>query len=58
MCLLTSNPISITIQNKTAETVVQVYLQHIYATFGGSLAFKTENRKEVKNELFQKLHLN
>ena len=40
--------------NKTAEKVIHAYLQHIHATFGGSLTQIMNNGKEFKNELFQK----
>ena len=38
-----------------AKTVVQAYLQHIYAIFGGSLTLITEDGKEFKKkEFYQK----
>ena len=41
---------------QTDERVVQAYLQHVYVTFGGSISLTTDNRKELKNTLFQKVH--
>ena len=54
-CILTNYPITIPISDKTAESVVQAYLQHIYAIFGGPLTFINNNGKEIKNELFQEV---
>ena len=51
-------PTAIAIPDRPAETVVQAYLQHIYTTFGGSLAFKTDNRKEVEVTYSKMLPLN
>ena len=55
MCLLTKYPIDIPIPDQAAETVVQVYCQHIYVTLGGSLTLTADNGKELENELFQKV---
>ena len=49
-CLLTYNPMSISIPDKTAENVTIRYLQDIYSTIHGSLAFITNNGKEFKNK--------
>ena len=51
-------PMAILIPNKTLETLVQAYLQHIYATFGGSFTLITDNWKYLENELFQKVASN
>ena len=40
---------------KTDVTVVNIYLQYIYATFGEFLTLITDNGKEFKKELFQKV---
>ena len=42
ICLLTSYPTAIPIPSKTNEMVAQDCLQHIYATFGGSLTLITD----------------
>ena len=42
------------IPGNIAGTVIQAYLQHMYATFSGCLTFITVNRKEFKNELLKK----
>ena len=39
---------------KSAETVVQATYS-IHATFGDSLTFITDNGKEFKNDIFQKV---
>ena len=51
MCLYLLMNYTITIPNKTC---VKAYLQHIYATVGGSLTIIMDSGKEFKNELFQK----
>ena len=54
MCLLTRYSIVIPIPDKTSERLVQVYLQHLYATLSGSLTLIMDNSKELRNDLFQK----
>ena len=46
--LLKNYPIAISILDETAETVVQAYLQHIYAIFGRSLTLIMDNGKIEK----------
>ena len=41
--LLTNFPIAIPLPDKLAETVIQAYLHHIYATFGVPFILVTEN---------------
>ena len=55
MCLLTNNPIAICTPDKTANIVIQIHLQHMYATFGGSFTLISDNGKEFNSELFQKV---
>ena len=54
-CLLRNYSIAITVPDKTAKTVVEAFLQHIYAAFGSLLALITDNMKEFKNELLPKV---
>ena len=43
MCLPTNFPITMPAPDKSTKTVVQAYLQYIYATFIGSLTLITDN---------------
>ena len=58
MCFLTNYPIAIPIPDKHTETVIQEYLKHVYATFGGSQTMITDNGKEFKNDLFKRWQKN
>ena len=51
---LTNFSIAIPIPDRHAETVIQAYLKHIYATFG-RLTMITDNSKEFNNDLFKKM---
>ena len=46
MYLLTNFLTAIPIPDKSEETVIQAYLQHIYVTFSGSIALVTGNGEE------------
>ena len=52
MCLLTDFLVSIPIPDKSVETVIQAYLQHVYGTFSYSHPLNTDSCREIKNELF------
>ena len=54
MCLLTNISLAILIPNKSAERVIQAYLQHLYVSFGDSLTLITDDGRELKNELLLK----
>ena len=54
-CAFTDYLFCIPIPNKEAETVVQAYLKHIYAHFGGSKVLITDNGTEFKNSLFKEV---
>ena len=41
--------------NKTDKTVIQGYLQKVYATFSDSLTLITDIGKDLKNKLFQEV---
>ena len=51
-CVFTDYLFCIPIPNKEAEIVVQAYLKHIYAHFGGSKVLISDNGSEFKNSLF------
>ena len=58
MCLLMNYPIIIPVPNKSAESVIQAYMKEVYTTFGGLLTVITDNGKEFKNQVFQKVEKN
>ena len=43
------------LKSKSAPEVVQVYIDHIYAKFGGSLQVLSDNGMEFKNRLFEQV---
>ena len=46
---------TISIPDKSAETVIYAYLQQVFTTFRGSLILINDNGKEVMSNLFQKI---
>ena len=48
--MLTGYTMAIPIRDKTAETVVTAYRDHVYCIFGGSSSMLTDNGTEFKNE--------
>ena len=52
MCMLTGHVFCEPLKTKQAEVVVQMYIDHIYCKFGGSLKILTDNGMEFKNEFF------
>ena len=53
-CAFTDYLFCIPIMNKEAETVVQVYLKHIYSQFGGSKVLITDNGTEFKTHFLKR----
>ena len=45
----------IPLHTKTAEEVVQAYINNIYAKFGGSFKILSDNSTEFKNKLFEQI---
>ena len=43
------------LQTKTAEVVIQAYIDQVYAKFGGSLKILSDNGTEFKNKLFEQV---
>ena len=41
------------LKTKTAEEVIQAYIDNVYAKFGGSLKILSDNGTEFKNKLFE-----
>ena len=55
ICMLTGYVFCEPIPNKTAATVVQTYVDRVYAKFGGSYKILSDNGTEFKNQLFEKV---
>ena len=53
--MLTGYTMAVAIPNKSAETVVKAYMDHIYSMFGGSLPMLTDNRSEFRNDMFDEV---
>ena len=54
-CMLTGYVFCVPLKTKTAEEVIQAYIDHIYAKFGGSLKILSDNGTEFKNKLFEQI---
>ena len=55
ICMLTGFTFCIPIENKTASTVVQAYIDNVYNKFGGSRKILSDNGTEFKNKLFTQI---
>ena len=52
ICMLTGYTFCVPLKTKTAAEVVNAYIDHVYAKFGGSIKILSDNGTEFKNELF------
>ena len=55
ICMLTGYVFYVPLKTKTAEEVIQAYIDHIYSRFGGSLKILSDNGTEFKNKLFEQV---
>ena len=55
ICMLTGYVFCIPLKSKQANEVLQVYIDNIYAKFGGSLKILSDNGTEFKNKLFEQI---
>ena len=55
ICMLTGYVFCAPLQTKTAEEVIQAYIDHVYSRFGGSLKILSDNGMEFKNKLFEQV---
>ena len=55
ICLLTGYVFCVPLQTKTAEEVIQAYIDQVYSRFGGSLKILSDNGTEFKNKLFEQV---
>ena len=53
--MLTGYTMAVAIQNKSAETIVKTYMDHVYSIFGGSSQMLTDNGSEFKNDIFDEV---
>ena len=55
ICMLTGYVFCVPLQTKTAEEVIQAYIDQVYSRFGGSLKILSDNGTEFKNKLFEQV---
>ena len=55
ICMLTGYVFCVPLKTKTAEEVIQAYIDHVYSRFGGSLKILSDNGTEFKNKLFEQI---
>ena len=55
VCMLTGYVFSVPLKTKTADEVIQAYIDHVYSRFGGLLKILSDNGTEFKNKLFEQV---
>ena len=55
ICMFTGYVFCVPLKTKTAEEVIQAYIDHVYARFGGLLKILSDNGTEFKNKLFEQV---
>ena len=55
ICMLTGYVFCVPLKTKTAEELIQAYIDNVYAKFGGSLKILSDNGTEFKNKLFEQI---
>ena len=55
ICMLTGYVFCIPLKTKTAEEVIQAYINNVYSKFGGSLKILSDNGTEFKNKMFEQI---
>ena len=53
--MLTGYVFCVPLKTKTAEEVIQAYIDHVYSRFGGSLKILSDNGTEFKNKVFEQV---
>ena len=53
ICMLTRYVFCVPLQTKTAEEVLQAYVDNVYSKFGGSLKMISDKGTEFKNKIFE-----
>ena len=55
ICMLTGYVFCIPLKTKTAEEVLQAYVDNMYSKFGGSMKILSDNGTEFKNKIFEQV---
>ena len=55
ICRLTGYVFCVPLKTKTAEEVIQAYIDNVYSKFGGSLKMLSDNGTEFKNKIFEQV---
>ena len=55
ICMLTGYVSCVPMKTKTAEEVIQAYIDNVYSKFGGSLKMLSDNGTEFKNKVFEQV---
>ena len=55
ICMLTGYVFCTPLKTKTAEEVLQAYIDNVYSKFGGSLKILSDNGTEFKNRIFEQV---
>ena len=55
ICMLTGYVFCIPLKTKTAEEVLQAYIDNVYSKFGGSIKILSDNGTEFKNKIFEQV---
>ena len=55
ICMLPGYVFCVPLKTKTAEEVIQAYIDNIYSTFGGSLKMLTDNGTKFKSKMFEQI---
>ena len=55
ICMLTGYVFCIPLKTKTAEEVLQAYIDNVYTKFGGSLKILSDNGTKFKNKVFEQI---
>ena len=55
ICMLTGYVFCIPLRTKTAEEVIQAYIDNIYLKFRGSMKILSDNGTEFKNKIFEQV---
>ena len=55
ICMLTGYVFCVPLKTKTAEEVIQAYINNIYSKFGGSMKILSDNSTEFKNKIFEQV---
>ena len=55
ICMLMGYVFCVPLKTKTAEEVIQAYIDNVYSKFGGSMKILSDNGTEFKNKIFQQV---